>query len=312
MIQAPLRPTVSVVITTYNRAELCVRAVESALAQTYPNLEIIVVDDGSRDGTSERLRARFGTAITLISQENRGVSAARNTGVAASGGTLVALLDSDDYWLPEKTEEQVRFLESHPEYGMVLCNLSNFHADGRELGESNRRSALPRDGRILDNVLLSPALVPSSVMIRRALYESLGGFDESLPTAEDLDFHLRVASRAPIALLERPLARIARGDTTGLSMLSRTNRDHVFVVRRFVENAGALLMPEQRRAALFNVLRYNARSSTLSLRPLEGLRFAVEALPHVSSVQEVWSLVRLAPLTLKCTMKRLLVAVRGA
>lgn len=312
MIQAPLRPTVSVVITTYNRAELCVRAVESALAQTYPNLEIIVVDDGSRDGTSERLRARFGTAITLISQENRGVSAARNAGVAASSGTLVALLDSDDYWRPEKTEEQVRFLESHPEYGMVLCNLSNFHADGREMGETDRRKALPRDGNILEHVLLSPSLVPSSVMVRKAIYDAVGGFDESLPTAEDLDFHLQVAARTSIALLDRPLVRIARGDATGLSMLSRTNRDHVFVVRRFVDKAGGLLTPQQRRTALFNVLRYNARSSTLSLRPLEGLRFAVDALQHASTIEDVWSLVRLAPLTLKSTVKRLLVAVRGA
>jgi glycosyltransferase involved in cell wall biosynthesis len=311
MIQAPTRPTVSVVITTYNRAELCVRAVESALAQTYPHLEIIVVDDGSRDGTAQRLRTRFGSKILLISQENRGVSAARNTGVAAGSGALVALLDSDDYWRPEKTEEQVRFLETHPEYGMVLCNLSNFHADGRELGESNRRHALPRDGQVLENVLLKPALVPSSVMVRRALYESIGGFDETLPTAEDLDFHLRVAACTSIALLERPLARIARGDTTGLSMLSRTNRDHVFVVRRFVDRAGGLLTPQQRRAALFNVLRYNARSSTLSLRPLEGLRFAIDALPHVSSPGDVWSLVRLVPLTLKCSVKRLLLAARG-
>lgn len=312
MIQAPPRPTVSVVITTYNRAELCIRAVESALAQTYQHVEIIVVDDGSRDGTAERLRSRFGSKITLIRQENRGVSAARNVGVAAGKGTLVALLDSDDYWLPEKTEEQVRYLEAHPEYGMVLCNLSNFHANGQELGESNRRRALPRDGRILDLVLMSPALVPSSVMIRRALYESIGGFDEALPTAEDLDFHLRVAACTSIALLERPLARIARGDTSGLSMLSRTNRDHVLVVRRFVERAHDLLTPQQQRAAMFNVLCYNARSSTLSLRPMEGTYLAVEALSYASTLQEVWALIRLAPLILKSSIKRLLRTGRGA
>lgn len=300
------RPTVSVVIATYNRADLCVRAVESALAQTYPHIEIIVVDDGSEDGTSERLRARFGDAITLICQENRGVSAARNAGVAAGSGEFIALLDSDDYWLPEKTEEQVRFLETHPDFGMVLCNLSNFHADGRELGESNRRNALPYDGRVLDHVLLSPALVPSSVLVRRSIYEAIGGFDETLPTAEDLDFHLQVAARTSIALIERPLARIARGDTAGLSMLSRTNRDHVFVVERFVERAAPLLTQEQRRAALFNVLRYNARSSALSLRPAEGLSFGVEALGHISSKRDIWSLGRLMPLILKCTVKLML------
>lgn len=300
------RPTVTVVITTYNRAELCLRAVESALAQTYEHIEIIVVDDGSQDHTSEQLRTRFGTAITVISQENRGVSAARNTGVAAGSGSLIALLDSDDYWLPEKTEEQVRFLESHPEYGMVLCNLSNFHANGRELGETDRRKSLPRDGSILEDVLLSPSLVPSSVMIRRAVYDAVGGFDETLPTAEDLDFHLQVAARTSIALLERPLVRIARGDTTGLSMLDRTNQDHVFVVQRFVEKMGSALTAQQRHSALFNVLRYNARSTALSLRPLEASTYLLSAIRHATTYKDVISLISPTRLIAIAYAKRLI------
>ena len=108
------KPRVSVIIPTYNRGGLLEEAVDSVLTQTFRDFELVVVDDGSTDDTRERLE-RFGQRVTCVSQPNRGVSAARNTGVARSSGDLIALLDSDDLWRPAKLARQVAFFENHPE-----------------------------------------------------------------------------------------------------------------------------------------------------------------------------------------------------
>jgi len=287
------------------------RAVESALAQTYPNIEVIVVDDGSSDGTHAKLSALFADRIVIVRQANGGVSSARNSGVARATGDYIALLDSDDYWLPEKIALQADFLEHHPDYGMVLCNLSNFHVDGRELGTTDRRSSLPRDGDILEHVILAPSLVPSSVMIRRKLYEELGGFDTTLTTAEDLDFHLKAAMRTRIALIERPLVRFSRGDDAGLSMLSRTNHDHVYVVQRFIEGSGDRLSLEQKRSAMFKALSYNALSTASGGRVRDCVHFGMRALPYASGIQDYQTLTRVIPKAAKSALKRFLLGLKG-
>mgnify|MGYP001054533606 CR=1 FL=1 len=286
---------VSVIVPTFNRAALCARAVRSALAQTWRPIEIIVVDDGSSDDTAAMLREAFGNAIVVIQQANQGVSAARNTGIDAAHGEFVAFLDSDDEWLPEKIARQVEWLRSRPDFGMVLCDLVYVTVDGCELGRTERRRQLPRDGLIVDDVLLHPALVPSTVLLRREILERCGSFDTSLPTAEDLDFHLRTALCTPIGLIEEPLVRFARGQHSSLSMLERTNYDHVFVIMRFIEAQRDRLSPEIRRYAMFNVLLANARSTALDARTAESVRFAIRSL-RFAGVSDFSALVRLIPL----------------
>ncbi len=112
-------PTVSVIIPTYNRRAYVQEAIDSVLAQTYTDYEIIVIDDGSTDGTGEALRERYGDKIIYEWQENQGLSAARNRGIESSRGQYIALLDSDDLWMPEKLERQVACLSQHPEVAMV-------------------------------------------------------------------------------------------------------------------------------------------------------------------------------------------------
>ncbi len=181
---------ISVVIPTFNRRVLVERAIRSVLAQTLPLDEIIVVDDGSTDGTLDHLTALFGDRIRCIRQDNRGVSSARNLGLRIARGRYLTLLDSDDEWLPEKTRAQWEWLEAHPDFGMVLCDVVRRFPDGStEL--FRRRTMLPADGDIFGDVLFEPTLVPASVMLRRDVARQVGGFDEQLPTAEDLDFHLK-------------------------------------------------------------------------------------------------------------------------
>jgi glycosyltransferase involved in cell wall biosynthesis len=242
-----------------------VRAIRSALDQTRPVEEIIVIDDGSTDGTRERLAAEFGDRIVTVRQANAGVSAARNRGMAMARGRYIALLDSDDEWLPEKTERQVAWLDAHPDFGMVLCDVERIDIDRKPIDRFRRREVIREDGWVLGSVLQNPALAPVSAMFRREVFADIGGFDETLATAEDLDFHLRVAARWPIGVIEDVLARAIRGHD-GLSSLSRTYEDYTLVIERAVAAAGDKLPAEVGQRALAAAYLRNARGAVFENR----------------------------------------------
>lgn len=197
---------VSVVIPTYNRADVVREAVASVLRQDYPDIELIVVDDGSRDGTAAVVSG-FGPAVRYLWQENRGVSAARNRGVAASTGDLIAFLDSDDLWLPPKVSAQVAYFEAYEdaqachtdEIWIRLGMRVNERLIHRKQGGWQFLASLPR-------CLISP----SAIMLRRSLWDRLGGFDESLPACEDYDLWLRLTAVVPVGFLPERLV-IKRG-----------------------------------------------------------------------------------------------------
>lgn len=252
------------------------RALESVLAQTRPVDEIIVVDDGSTDGTGAAIAARHGERVRHVWQENAGVSAARNRGMALARGRYFALLDSDDEWLPDKTRLQLEFLEARPGYGMALCDVVRMDAAHREIEVFRRRELIPEDGMVLRWVLREPALVPASVMLRREAWADVGGFDTTLATGEDLDFHLRVARRWPIGIVEQPLVRAMRGHD-GLSSLSRTYDDYVRVIERAVAAAAGLVPDSDRDAALAGAYRRNARGLVFQRRWRDALDLARKA-----------------------------------
>jgi glycosyltransferase involved in cell wall biosynthesis len=204
--------------------------------QNIPGMEVVVVDDGSTDGTATALYEEFGARIKVLVQSNRGVSAARNAGVAASSGTLLAFLDSDDEWWPGKLQAQRDWLSRRPEFGMVLTGFQWRDTHGRPGLVKRRREDLPVDGHVLPWVLRMPTLAPSTAMLRRSAFVSVGGFDESLPTAEDIDLHLRLASQWPIGLIDEPLAWLTRS-SDGLSTHPRSYEDYLRVMERALETA---------------------------------------------------------------------------
>lgn len=280
------------IIPTYNRRELVQRAIDSVLAQTHPVDEILVVDDGSTDGTGEALRARYGERIRYHWQANAGVSAARNAGMALATGRYFALLDSDDLWRPEKTAQQVAWLDAHPGFGMVLCDVVRVDADGTPHDTFHRRDVLREDGWALHWLLLNPSLVPASVMFRREVYETCGGFDPTLRTAEDIDFHLRVARRWQIGVIEAPLVEAMRGHD-GLSATATTYDDYVKVVERAVADAEGVVETSVRREALAITYARNARGMVIRKRWRDAWRLwraALKQAPTAASLKEAFSL----------------------
>jgi hypothetical protein len=200
------QPTVSIVIPTYQRRNLVGGAVRSVLAQTHRDFELIVVDDGSDDGTGASLAA-LDCRLRYHRQPNRGVAAARNAGVALARGSIVAFLDSDDTWLPEHLAVLTETLARRPR--AVLATTSPRHrAEGR---------AAPSDAVLLQPLPAclygNPVGWPSSIAVRKADLLAVGGFDEQLPVGEGGELWARLAFRGPFGLLQR--RTIVKGRTPG-------------------------------------------------------------------------------------------------
>ena len=201
---------VTTIIPTYNRAELLPRALRSVVGQSRPPDEVIVVDDGSTDGTRRLVEEEF-PDVAYVYQENRGVSAARNRGIAGARGEWIALLDSDDEWLPRKLEKQLQALarSSHQPPAAEEPRYRICHTD--EIWIRRGRRVNPREkhakagGDVFERCLPLCAISPSSVLIHRDLFAELGAFDESLPVCEDYDLWLRLSAAHPVLYVDEPL-----------------------------------------------------------------------------------------------------------
>lgn len=275
------------------------------LAQTRHVDEIVVVDDGSSDGTGEALRARYGERIRYVWQPNAGVSAARNHGMSIARGRYFALLDSDDEWLPEKTARQLDWLEAHPDYGMVVCDVELVDSQHRKLDVYRRRDIVREDGWALRWVLVNPALAPASMMMRREVYADIGGFDESLRTAEDIDYHLRIAHRWRIGVNEEVLVRTMRGHE-GLSAGSNTYDDYLRVFERAIQDAAGVVSDAERHQALAAAYVRNARGMLIQSRWRDALRLCPKAWRHGDAALRM-QVLALLPFALR-RMRRVLLA----
>jgi glycosyltransferase involved in cell wall biosynthesis len=205
-------PLVSAVITTYNYARFLPGAIEGVLAQTYPNIEVVVVDDGSTDDTREVVGRYASRGVRYVYQDNRGPGPARNRGLQATSGSIIAFCDADDVWLPDKIATQLAHLQRHPEIGLVTAHayacdealqpMSIVHA-GRGDSEYVFEELLVR------NIVLNP----TCVLARRSAIESVGGFSD-VPRWEDWDTWLRVAKHFPVGFIDQPVAHVRRHDAS--------------------------------------------------------------------------------------------------
>ncbi len=201
-----MTPSVSVIIPTYNRRAYVQEAIESVLAQTYTDYEIIVIDDGSTDGTAEALREQYGDRIRYEWQENQGVSAARNHGIELACGKYIAFLDSDDLWCPEKLEKQIAYLERHPSTGMVFSEAWVIDSKGTLVSTSKLNEAISAESLSLESLCYENHInVPSSVVVDKGIIETAGGFDHSMSQGEDYDLFLRARVHTSVGIVREPL-----------------------------------------------------------------------------------------------------------
>ena len=201
------------VVPTFNRRTTLARCLNSILNQTCLVDSIIVVDDGSTDGTEEWIRSTYPT-VQLISQSNQGVSSARNTGIRAAPTDWIAFLDSDDAWLPDKIERQIEFLQSNSEY--KIC-----HTEERWIFRGKQKKVplayAKHGGWIFERCLPVCAISPSTALIHRSVFDEVGTFDEDLPACEDYDLWLRIASRYSVGLVDETLIEKHGGHPDQLS-----------------------------------------------------------------------------------------------
>ena len=233
-------PLISVIIPTFNRAAWVREAVDSVLAQTFQDFELIVVDDGSTDATGEELGS-YGDRLRIIYQARQGVSAARNRGLEMAAGEWLAFLDSDDLWLPQKLETQVDFLNRNPR--AEICQTE-------EIWIRHGRRVNPREKhRKPSGDIFAPSLVrclvsPSAVMLRKSLLQEVDFFDESLPACEDYDLWLRISCRKPVFLVEPPLVVKRGGHPDQLSRcLPSLDRYRIRALGKLLDSG--LLSPRQ-------------------------------------------------------------------
>lgn len=299
-------PRVSVAIPTRNRAALVVQAVESVFEQTVREVEVIVVDNGSTDGTRAAL-APWLDRIRFIRSERLGRSRARNLAIEAARGEIVAFLDSDDLWLPDKLARQLQAFDEHPDVGLVHGHVEVIDELGRPLPDetASTRALFTRVHRravTYAGYASECAALTSTVAARRSTLERVGGFDESLDALEDLDLYLQMALAAGILFLHgEPLARYRHhAGQTGDTSLARGRiavyRKHLALLdsrsdvpdrqaaraqllRNLADAHNVLLESRDTRTAMLAAI---AAEPALALEPAVVRRLAVSLLPDTA------------------------------
>lgn len=247
---------ISVVIPTWNRAERLMGAVQSVLEQTVSPRELIVVDDGSTDDTLARLVTIDDERLRVVEIAHSGVSAARNRGVEAALGSWLAFLDSDDRWQAEKLARQV---EEANRSGLPLVHSDEIWIR-RGVRVNPKRYHQKRGGRIYRHCLPRCCISPSAALVRRDVYESLGGFDEALPACEDYDLWLRLCARHEVAFVNEPLVIKHGGHDDQLSAQPALDRYRIRALVKVLEDDDANdLLTEDERGATVRTLRKKVR-----------------------------------------------------
>lgn len=246
-------PEISVIIPSYNRAGVLPRALDSVLSQTSPASEVILVDDGSTDETRELIQAHY-PEIRYIYQDNKGVSTARNTGIRHASGEWLAFLDSDDCWHQDKLQIQSALLRGASDHALVHSNEIWIRNGIRvNAGEKHRK----RGGYIFPYCLPLCAISPSSVLIRRAVLDQVGKFDESLPACEDYDLWLRICSRFPVLYTDKELVIKHGGHADQLSRKYwGMDRFRIHAMAKLLEDSD--LRPDYRRQCI-DMLKYKCQ-----------------------------------------------------
>jgi len=239
---------VSVIIPTYNSARFLTEAIDSVLAQSFKDFEILVIDDGSTDETKAVMQ-RYGSPVRYIYQANAGVAAARNRGIELSRGKYVAFLDADDAWFADKLETQLDALAKHADCRACYSafTVADHHMNSIDIRRSNRQ------GRAIDDLLSLGNLIgtPSTVLCERPLFEAVGGFDPEMSQCADWDMWVRIASHTEFLYIAEPLVKYRQHDGNMSRSASLLESDSLRVLEKGFAMTGLTARQRGRRRAAF-------------------------------------------------------------
>ena len=250
-IKLKMEKFVSIIIPTYNRGYCLQNAIDSVLAQTHPNFELIVVDDGSIDNT-ENLVKNYNADIVYIRQQNKGPAAARNRGVQAARHDLLAFLDSDDRFAKNKLEVQLRTMQENPAY-LISHTQEIWYRNGRILNQKIRHKK--NSGDIFNQSLELCAVGMSTVLMHRKIFQRYGLFDEDFPCCEDYEYWLRVSPEQKFLLIDQPLTLKYGGRNDQISSLYRMGMDRFRIQAIIKMVASGTLTAEQKESAMEELQR---------------------------------------------------------
>ncbi|MGH8001851.1 MAG: glycosyltransferase family 2 protein [Brasilonema sp.] len=284
-------PKVSVIIPAYNAIAYLKETVESVFKQTFTDFEILIVDDGSSDGTVEWVSQIQDSRVRLISQQNQGSSGARNTGITAAGGEYIALLDADDIWEPTKLEKQVRHLEENPSVGLVDTWTVLINQQGKSTG---RIVVSYAEGDDVWKQLVQFKTVcacDSTPLIRRSCFEVVGLFNRELPFLEDLDMWIRLASRYRFAVIKEPLVRYRQHPGSKSTNCQGTLEAFRTIVEKAFEAVPSDFLPLRERG-YGRIYLYLAWRAINNRDYEQGLHFNRQAIAHSPLFIFSWDFIR--------------------
>lgn len=270
------KPLLSVVITTYNYAEYLPTAVESVLNQTYKNLEVIIVNDGSTDNTDEVIAPYLkDERIKYIKQKNAGQASAKNCGIKNSKGEYIAFLDADDYWRNDKLERQIKLFDRDTEVGVVYSDIAFINQDGIV---NNKMHTPPlHSGYVLQELFIDNFVGFSTSVAKKGCFNKVGLFDEGLAMAIDWDLWLRIACYYKFACINEPLLFYRYGHANMSQNSEKRIQCSDFVMRRFLLNNRDKLKKETIKKA--KTLTYNRRGAYyLPKNFFKGINYLIKSL----------------------------------
>lgn len=273
--------TVDIIIPSFNGAKYLPAAIESVISQTFEDWQIVLVDDGSTDNTTEVIgpyQARLGAKLRYIKQENRGLPAARNTAIRASSSEFLALLDADDVWLPCRLSSSLRVMAERPQAGLTYGLVKFIDPEGRigEIFLGNPRNA---EGLIAPYIYMRTVELPCpTITFRRKCIDDVGVFDETLRASEDRDLWLRIALRNEVAFVPEILAYYRRSPNSMSTDPQRMLQAQLQFIRKHYGSKGCGL--RCRQAALARSYKQNAENLKMRGRASAALRSSLQALAH--------------------------------
>ena len=229
-------PKVSVIIPVYNGEKYVSDAIESVLNQTYKNIEVIIVDDGSTDNTFEKIKPYL-SKIKYIYQENAGLCRTRNKGILNSTGELIAFLDHDDIWLSEKTEKQVNYLLANPQYKFIHCSVKYINYQGEIIKPSGYWGKLKLNGEVknIKEIFMHYAMLPSTMMVKRQLLDEVGLWNHTFSHCEGYDLCLRIAREYYLGYINEALVLYRLHDSNASKDVIGFDLNRINIIETFLE-----------------------------------------------------------------------------